>query len=323
MDTRIPARFWSDLLLEEQAPELKLTVLWSLTNREVNFCGVYPFTVRHFSGDTGLKQEWHQKMLVLLPDRYLFDSGHVLVREYIREQIGDLVGANGRWNNLAKALRKPFGAVPARLQVELMALYPELAEILLGASEALAKGLPSPPEALGKGLPRASNGENGGGTPKGFRSPYQGLPELQKGLPRASEALDPDPDPDPPPDPLPDPHPEAAANRLLDSIILQSGIEYLKGPAEISLAARALQFGPEAEVAKAVRRQIQLHRGTKNEGFLRPHNLLDPKQFRDFYAERDRPLPAAKGVSKRLDTPSDLSPEERARVRRGEQIPGA
>jgi hypothetical protein len=345
MDARIPASFWSDPALENQAPEIRLTLLWQLTHYDTNLCGAYRFSPSRFALDTGLDPSWHEKTLAAFPERFVLAENWVLILSYVQGQVGDLLGRGGRWNNLAKALAKPFGLLPSLLQQKLHALHPDL-EALMNGTQALTKPLPrasdtsgSPYQALAKPLPRASEAIGEALTKPLPRasdtsgSPYQGLSESAEALTKGPIRSTPSPHPHP------HPHPGgvggeesfdarqldyAGAARLLDYLDAQTGVAYPHGRLELDLAGLALCRGPEEEVRRALWRQVQLFRGTDKAHFLRPAVLLEPQRFGTLFAERDLPLPGAAGRSKRVDqlqqrlASETLSPEERAALR--EQI---
>jgi len=183
MDAKISADTWSDPELETGLQEVLLTLLWVKTNRERNDCGAYRFSASRFTLETKLDPAWHEKTMAFLPDRFAKAGHWVLYIPFIREclQLGTVEGKNGGINLGAKALTKPFKALPKPLQDVLLGTYPELSVVwpkpLLSPCEALP-GL----EGLGKGLVSPSGTDTQSVAPP-KRSEKTAAPEgLGKGL---------------------------------------------------------------------------------------------------------------------------------------------
>jgi hypothetical protein len=172
MDAKISPAFWDDL--EDQPSEVKLTCLWAMTNSSRDNCGVFRFAPARFAFQTGLPATWLLKTIEALPRMFFVDGEKVLLRNFIRYQIG--VGQALARDNQAKGLHKGFKLVSARLQSAILETYPEL-KPLLSPYQALSStgkpletlGFPSsspsdtPPEnpSLPEGLPKPQIGRIG------------------------------------------------------------------------------------------------------------------------------------------------------------------
>lgn len=134
MKPYIHRSFWSDPDVEQQAPEIKLAVLWLITNSQTTILGVCKASDRRFQFETGLSPEVLQRACEALPRALLKVGDSVFVRNFIRHQFGG--GEALKRNNYFKALTTAFLALPEQIRVRVLEEYPEF--------EGLGKGLQSP-----------------------------------------------------------------------------------------------------------------------------------------------------------------------------------
>jgi len=126
MDAKITPAFWDDM--EEHPPEMKLTVLWAMTNSSRDNCGVFRRSPGRFAFQTGLAAHWLNDTISRLPRMFVEDGERVLLRNFIRYQIG--VGVALARDNQAKGLHKGFKLLSPRLQQAILETYPELKPLL-------------------------------------------------------------------------------------------------------------------------------------------------------------------------------------------------
>lgn len=126
MDAKISPAFWDDM--EEHPYQMKLTVLWAMTNSSRDSCGVFRRSPARFAFQTGLDATWLNETIDRLPRMFVEDGERVLLRNFIRYQIG--VGQALARDNQAKGLHKGFKLLSPRLQNAILETYPELKALL-------------------------------------------------------------------------------------------------------------------------------------------------------------------------------------------------
>lgn len=168
MDAKISGAFWSDPDIEEQPQEVKLTMLWLLTNPDRDLCGVTRLSVRRFAFQTGLEPEWIDTTIGALSKSLVREGERVLALNFIGYQIGE--GRALAANNWAKGLTKPFGLLPERLQLAILERYPELKPLLSPCQGVAPVAKPSKNERNG-GSEETGGSKEGSLSPKGLPSP--------------------------------------------------------------------------------------------------------------------------------------------------------
>lgn len=152
--------------MEDKPPEVKLTVVWLITNGATNMLGITTISRRRFQFETNLDPDWIQKTLAALPKMFLQEEEEVWIKNYVAYQIGD-GDELGRNSNLCRALAKPFGRASEGFRKAILKRYPVLRSYL-----SPTQGLPKPFPALNaNGLP--------GNPPSGASPGGEGLPKPQ------------------------------------------------------------------------------------------------------------------------------------------------
>jgi hypothetical protein len=182
MHPKIVESFWSDPDIDRfrgaQKAELRLTLIWAITNPSTNCLGIFPVNPDRFAFDTGLEADALLRTMQALPKPFVVDadSGFALVRNYVRYQYG--VGVALAKNNMTRTLRREVLTAPKALAEKLFELYPEL------------KPFHSPSEGLGKPYHNQSNqgsSHSPGSVPRGTTDPRAGSPSEGLGKPPAKE----------------------------------------------------------------------------------------------------------------------------------------
>jgi hypothetical protein len=159
MDAKISASIWSDPDLEKLPAEVLLSLHWAKTNPARNLCGAYRWSPGRFTFETKLDAVWHTRMIEALSPQFVQADDWILFVPFIRDclQLGS--GKTGAVNNVTKALAKPFGGLPPRLQESLLSAYPEFGCVWRG-HQALVKPLASSSHTGSELLPFPSRSEN-------------------------------------------------------------------------------------------------------------------------------------------------------------------
>lgn len=142
MSPKIHPSFWSDTDIERQPSEVKLALLWLITNSQTNIIGICSASPMRFSFETGLKPEALQRAIEALPRTLLMKRDSVLILSFIRHQFGtgDKLKRNNIWRSICAAyldIKEP------EIRNLLLQEYPEFNDV---------------EEGLGKGLSRAIQG---------------------------------------------------------------------------------------------------------------------------------------------------------------------
>ena len=118
--------FWTHPDLEDQPPEVKLTLCWIKTNHETafNMTGMFTLSSGRFAYETGLDASWLTKTLDALPHWFVVAGKKCLFKNFIAEQFG--TGKNLASSTCSKALRKRIPDLPHEFQEAIYALHPEL-----------------------------------------------------------------------------------------------------------------------------------------------------------------------------------------------------
>lgn len=124
MNPKIHPSFWRDTDLEEKPPEMKLTLLWMMTNPDLHFAGVFRLAPRRFNFETGLESCWLTKTIDALPKMFVVDCESVLIKNFIKYQFG--TGQKLAANNMGKALINVIPQLPRKLADAIYEQHPEL-----------------------------------------------------------------------------------------------------------------------------------------------------------------------------------------------------
>lgn len=133
MDTKIKARFWSDPEVECLDRDQKLALLWLFT-AHISDCGYVECSTKRFEFETGSPWQALVSAAEALGGSIVRTSKGFLVRNYIREQIGE--GERLAKNLMGKSIARSLHEVPAEVRALVFESYPEL--------EALSKPFTSP-----------------------------------------------------------------------------------------------------------------------------------------------------------------------------------
>jgi len=182
MSPKIHETFWSDSYLEDKPAEVKLTLLWLISNGATNCLGICEPANRRFELETNLPSEVLGMAIKALPKSLVQIGSKVFVKNFIRHQFG--TGPKLIRNHIWVTIRKQYEAIKDdAVRSAIRAEYPEFEDI---------------EQALGKGLGRAYIGLT---KPKG-EGEGEGEGEKGKGVQGGRESP---PPPSPPSPPLPTP----------------------------------------------------------------------------------------------------------------------
>lgn len=299
MSPKIHAEFWTDPELDNIGPELRLTLLWMISNPMTDFTGLFQLTPRRFVFETGLEAQWLEEALQTLPKMFVIEGQFVWLRTFIKHQYG--TGEQLRKNNIAKSVRNQVRRMPQTIiQEAIWTEYPEL----LNLPEGVGKGLVSPskpfqalPSSMDSGvstqshtpsdtkpfggLPKPSEGqinrninsirnrEEGKGTGEGDH-----YPEVEQGPGGFKPRYD-------------------LAGEALDFLNKKTGANFLKNTAvlhEMALRLHEVNFDL-AGVQKMIERQVAMWRwDAKMQTWLRPQTLFESVKFHNYYGQRDMAL---------------------------------
>ena len=148
MKPMINQSFWSDPEIEQQQPEIKLAMLWLITNPQTSILGICQASERRFHFETGLPPEALQRACEALPGALKRIGSAIFVKNYIRHQFGS--GDRLKRNNFFKALSSEFIAQSADIQNAIASEYSEFQPVSPAADEKplarASEGLTKPKE---------------------------------------------------------------------------------------------------------------------------------------------------------------------------------
>lgn len=126
MNAIIKSSFWTDDRLEEAAPEIKLTVLWLITNPGRDLCGFTKISNKRFTFETGLPASSLEGASMALPSSIKkLPGGVYFVTHFLRHQFGKGGELNGKNKVLIAAARHAM-ALPSPMLKAFRESYPEL-----------------------------------------------------------------------------------------------------------------------------------------------------------------------------------------------------
>lgn len=330
MSPKIHAEFWTDPDLEDISSDMRLTLLWMITNPQIakSLTGVFEMSPKRFTLETGLNSTWLEEALRDHAKMFLRLGNKVLVRNFIRHQIGS--GPNLPVNNIGKSLLAQIPKLPESFQVEILTLHPELkpflspSQALGSASKPLETGgngelalssdsesSPSKSEALTKPSEGQRKGE-GEGTGERTR---KGNGESEGEIETATRRAEPE---------------EVARIQLrwdlaaecLAVLNKKTGANILSNQATLlEIAMRLHEVDLDvAGVNKMIARQVLLWGGdNKTRNWLKPSTLFESVKFHEYYGQRDLPAEIKNGGDpkaerRRLVELIDRSPANRESV---------
>ena len=153
MSPFIHPAFWSDPEIESASAEVKLTVLWLITNSQTSIIGLCRATEKRFAFETGLPGDTLRQACAALPKMLFAAAEGIWIRNYIHHQFGR--GDKLTRNNCFKAIRAAFSQVrEEKFQKEIVTQYPEFSD----PSTFEDKPLLTPSEPLPRGKVREEKG---------------------------------------------------------------------------------------------------------------------------------------------------------------------
>jgi len=184
MQTKIHHEFWADEKLEDAPSEVKLAILWMLTNSRMSHIGYCRISAKRFSFETGLDAEWIGRACDTLAMGIVRTSEGVYFRHFLRWQFATGKKGGQWWANKiligSYALIMGIGcpSVGDAFKVD----YPELYELELKRSKSDKKPSPSDPHGMGEGegegeRERGSEEGGPGETPPPDLEPGEAVPK--------------------------------------------------------------------------------------------------------------------------------------------------
>ncbi|MCU0752565.1 MAG: hypothetical protein MUC40_05990 [Akkermansiaceae bacterium] len=164
MNATVKSSFWTDERLEEAPPELKLAVLWLITNPARDLCGFTKVSNKRFTFETGLPASSLDGASKALPSSIKqLPGGIYFVTHFLRHQFGKGGLLNGKNKVLIAAARHAMG-LPSPMLEAFKSAYPELFSTAdsCPANDPPSKGDASHPEgviAIAREGARAGEGE--------------------------------------------------------------------------------------------------------------------------------------------------------------------
>lgn len=129
MDSVIKSSFWTDTRVEEQPAEIKLAILWLISNPARDLCGFTRISNKRFEFETGLSHEFLEGACKALPSSFQkFGKDTYFAVNFLRHQFGK-GGSLSLGNKVIVAAARHGAKLPAALQEAFYAAYPELLEI--------------------------------------------------------------------------------------------------------------------------------------------------------------------------------------------------
>jgi hypothetical protein len=126
MNAIVKSSFWTDERLEEAPPEIKLTVLWLITNPGRDLCGFTKVSNKRFTFETGLPSSSLDGGSIALPSSIRkLPGGVYFVTNFLRHQFGKGGELNGKNKVLIAAARHAM-ALPSPMRKAFQEAYPEL-----------------------------------------------------------------------------------------------------------------------------------------------------------------------------------------------------
>lgn len=126
MNATIKSSFWTDDRLEETSPEIKLAVLWLITNPARDLCGFVRVSNKRFTFETGLPASSLDGASKAMPSSIRKLSGGVwFVANFLRHQFGKGGLLNGK-NKVLIAARRHAESLPSAMLEVFQESYPEL-----------------------------------------------------------------------------------------------------------------------------------------------------------------------------------------------------
>lgn len=172
MSPKIHPQFWSDQAIEGQPAEIKLALLWLITNSRTTLLGVCEASERRFEFETGLDPIWLRKLSEAAPGAVSIADGLFFIRNFIRWQFG--TGAKLVRNTIFKALVDAYhGLASEAVRRMVVERYPEFEEAILHGD---SKGIASPCNGV---RTRTSTGTGKGTTQERGMQGGKGLPTLE------------------------------------------------------------------------------------------------------------------------------------------------
>jgi hypothetical protein len=82
----INTKFWNDTYVSDLDPIEKLLFIYFLTNEHTNISGIYELPLKIMSVETGIELSMIHKILPRLKDKIIYNSGKVVIKNFIRHQ---------------------------------------------------------------------------------------------------------------------------------------------------------------------------------------------------------------------------------------------
>lgn len=126
MNATVKSSFWTDERLEEASAEIKLAVLWLITNPARDLCGFTKVSSKRFTFETGLPASSLEGASKALPSAIKkLPGGVYFVTHFLRHQFGKGGLLNGKNKVLIAAARHAMG-LPSPMLEAFKEAYPEL-----------------------------------------------------------------------------------------------------------------------------------------------------------------------------------------------------
>lgn len=331
MSPKIHAEFWTDPDLEDTAAEVKLTLLWMMTNPQIHFAGVFQVSPKRFKFETGLEETWLEETLRVMAKMFFRSGDRVLIRSFIRHQYcPDENWEKLALNNMGKGLVKDIPKLPREIRDEIYQLYPVLRPQGLGSPcqalrspslfNGMDKGLPSPSKPLPS--PSQTNGSAASGGVSTL-DVVESSSDFQKPLPSPSKDIG-----------IGNRNKEYSegeseggtvklrydlAQQCIAYLNKKTGAAFPESHASLMEAALRLhEVGNDLDgIQVMIDRQAALWgNDARMKNFLRPTTLFESVKFHEYFAQRNLQATPAGGEDQRreLQQRIDTSPANRESV---------
>lgn len=295
MSPKIHAEFWTDPELDNAEPEVRLVLLWMITNPMTDITGTFELNPRRFKFETNLEPQWLQNTLDAVPRMFVRCGSWVWLRTFIKHQFGQ--GEKLARNKMGSAVARAALDLPVPLREAVWGEYPELkglaspskgspspskglaspSELPLSShSEAHAIPIQSPPDGVRTetGIGTSTGTESGEGTGEGARAPGLGgngaLVESWVEKPAVGMRFD-------------------LAKECLDFLNEKTGSQFQPVRAVLEeIALRLIEVnGDVAGVKAMIARQAAVWAPpSKMARFLRPQTLFECQKFHGYFGQR-------------------------------------
>jgi hypothetical protein len=153
MQTKIHHEFWADEKLEDAPSEVRLAILWMLTNSRMSHIGHCRISPKRFTFETGLDAMWIERACDALAMGIVRTSEGVYFRNFLRWQFATGKKGGTWYNNkiLIGSYALVMGIGSPSVEEAFKEDYPELYDLEIRRSKQSPSPSPCHPHSMGEG----------------------------------------------------------------------------------------------------------------------------------------------------------------------------